>query len=94
MEANRLRYLCIEVYKSINNVNPSFMKEILQLKETNRIVINQYKLNLSVPKVNQVSYGEIDLIYYLTSGTPFRFISRQVKLQAFWISFVIKILLT
>ena len=94
MEANRLRYLYIEVYKSINNVNPSFMKEILQLKETNRIVINQYKLNLSVPKVNQVSYGEIDLIYYLTSGTSFRFISRQVKSQAFWISFVIKILLT
>ena len=58
MEVNRLRYLCIEIYKSINNINPSFMEQIFQLRETNRTVRNQYKLNLSVPKVNQVSYGE------------------------------------
>ena len=38
MEANRLRYLCIEIYKSINNINPSFMKQICQLRETNRTV--------------------------------------------------------
>ena len=28
IEVNRLRYLCIEIYKSINNINPSFMKLI------------------------------------------------------------------
>ena len=58
MELNRLRYLCIEIYKTINNINPSFMKQIFQLRETNRTVRNQYKLNLNVPKVNQVSYGK------------------------------------
>ena len=58
IEVNRLRYLFIEIYKSINNNNPSFMKQVFQLRETNRTVRNQYKLNLSVPKVNQVSYGE------------------------------------
>ena len=58
MELNRLRYLCIEIYKTINNINPSFMKQIFQLRETNWTVRNQYKLNLNVPKVNQVSYGE------------------------------------
>ena len=64
MELNRLRYLCIEIYKTINNINPSFMKQIFQLRETNRTVRNQYKLNLNVPKVNQVSYGEKSLRYY------------------------------
>ena len=28
MEVNRLRHLCIEIYKTVNNVNPSFMKKI------------------------------------------------------------------
>ena len=63
MEVNRLRYLCIEIYKTINNINPSFTKQIFQLRETNRTIRNQYILNLSVPKVSQVSYGET-LKYY------------------------------
>ena len=40
------------------------MKQIFQLRETNRTVRNHYKLNLSVPKVNQVSYGEKRLRFY------------------------------
>ena len=64
MEVNRLRYLCIEIYKSINNINPSFMKQIFQLRETNRTVRNQNRLNLCVPKVNQVSHGEKSLRFY------------------------------
>ena len=56
MEVNRLRYLCIEIDKTIN-INPSFMKQIFRLREANRTVRNQYKLNLNVPKVNQISYG-------------------------------------
>ena len=40
-EVNRFRYLCIEIYKTINNINPSFMKPIVQLKKTNRTVRNQ-----------------------------------------------------
>ena len=64
MEVNRLRYVCIEIYKSINSINHNFMKQISQLRETNRTVRNQCKLNLSVPKVNQVSYGEKSLRFY------------------------------
>ena len=56
MEVNRLRYLCIDIYKAIN-INPSFMKQIFQLRETNRKARNQCKLNLRVSKVNQVSFG-------------------------------------
>ena len=40
------------------------MKQIFQLRETNKTVRNQCKLNLSVPKVNQVSYGEKSLRYH------------------------------
>ena len=40
------------------------MKQIFQLRETYRTVQNQYKLNLIVPKVNHVIYGEKSLRYY------------------------------
>ena len=58
MEVNRLRYHCIEIYKSSSNINPNFINQIFQPKETSGIFRNQYKVNLSFPKVNQVSYGE------------------------------------
>ena len=64
MSVTRLRYLCMEIYKIINNINPTFMKQIFQLRETKRTVRNQYKLNLIVTKVHQVSYGEKSLRYY------------------------------
>ena len=54
-------HVCIEIYKTINNINPNFIKQIFEFRETNRTVGNQYKLNLSVPKVNHVSYGETSL---------------------------------
>ena len=38
MEVNRLRYLCIEIYKTINNIKIIFMKQTFQLRETNRKV--------------------------------------------------------
>ena len=33
------------------------MNEILRLRVTNRMVRNQYRLNLDIPKVNRVSFG-------------------------------------
>ena len=57
MKANRLRRLCVEIDKSINLINPSFMNEIFRLRVTNRMVRSQYRLNLDIPKVNQVSFG-------------------------------------
>ena len=54
----------MEIYKTISNINSSFIKQIFQLRDPNRTVRNQYKLNLNVPKVNQVSYGEKSLRYY------------------------------
>ena len=62
-EVNKLMYLCIE---RADNIDPSFMKQIFQIRKTNRIVRNQDKLNLSVSKVNQGSYGEKSLRYYVS----------------------------
>ena len=57
MKASRLRRLCVEIYKIINSINPSFMNETFGSRVTNRAVLNQHRLNLDIPKVNQVSSG-------------------------------------
>ena len=46
----RTRSLCIEIYKTINNLNPELMKKLLKVRKTNRAQKEQYKLNLEIPK--------------------------------------------
>ena len=36
MRINRLRSLCIEIHKSVNNINPTYMNEIFNLKKISR----------------------------------------------------------
>ena len=38
MNVNRLRILCIEIYKTINNLNPKFMRDLFSLRETSRLI--------------------------------------------------------
>ena len=57
MKVNRLRSLCIEIYKLINNINPTYMNEIFKLRKISREVHSNYKLNLYVSTLNQVSFG-------------------------------------
>ena len=64
MKVDRSRGLCIEIYKSINNINPMYMNEIFKLRKTSRTVLSNYKLNLDVPTINQVSFGDKSLRYY------------------------------
>ena len=66
MKVNGLRSLCTEIYKSINNINPTYMNEIFKLRNTSRVVRSNYKLNLDVPTINQVSFGVLD-----TTGLKF-----------------------
>ena len=54
---NRLRNLCVEIYKTINKLNPEFMNNIFKVKENKRLVREQYKLNLETPEWNQVTFG-------------------------------------
>ena len=57
MNLARERLLCIEVYKTLNSLNPCFMQELFKLRETNRNGRNKYKLNLDILVVNQVTYS-------------------------------------
>ena len=51
------RKLCIEIDKTLNNLNPSVMKEIFELRLCFRSVRQQYKLNLNIPRKKQVAIG-------------------------------------
>ena len=64
MKVNRLRSLCIEIYKLINSIIPTYMNEIFKLRKISRVVRSNYKLNLDVPTINQVSFGGKSLGYY------------------------------
>ena len=61
MNVKRLCFLCVEIYKTINNMNPSFMKQIFELRETNRNVREKYRLNLNISIYNQVTFGKKSL---------------------------------
>ena len=54
---------CTEIFKTLNNINLAFVNEIFELKKTNRAVRNQYKLNLEVPIINQVTFGAKSIRY-------------------------------
>ena len=52
MNVKRLHFSGVEIYKTINNLNPSSMKQIFELRETNRSVREKYRLNLNIPNYN------------------------------------------
>ena len=56
MNVKKLRFLCVEIY-----LNPSFMKQIFELREANRSVREKYGLNLNIPNYNQVIAGKKSL---------------------------------
>ena len=57
MNPRRTRSLRIEIYKTINNLNPESMKNLFKVRKTNRALRGQYKLNIEIPKFNQVFFG-------------------------------------
>ena len=56
--------LCVEIYKTINKLNPKFMNSIFKVKENKRSVREQYKLNLETSESNQVTFGKKSLKLY------------------------------
>ena len=61
MNINRLRILCIEIYKTNNNLNPEFMRDLFSLRETSGLIREKYMLNLSIPVHNQITFGSKSL---------------------------------
>ena len=64
MNLRRKKFLCIEIYKTINNLNSDFIKNIFEMKRNNRIVRERYKLNLNIPRTNQVTFDTNSLKHY------------------------------
>ena len=50
MNIKRLRALCVELYKTINKLNPDFMRDYFKLRFTNRPVREKYKMNMIIPE--------------------------------------------
>ena len=61
MNVRRLRALCVEIYKALNDLNSSFMNNIFKLKINSREVCNKYRLKLDIPKWNQRTFGHKSL---------------------------------
>ena len=55
MEVDRLKKLCIEIYKTLNNLNAPYMKTIFR-KPSNR-TSNRLKHNIYTPKHYQATFG-------------------------------------
>ena len=69
MNLQRIRFLFIEIYKTVNSLNPDFMKKKKKKKKTemrknNRIVRDRYKLNFNITIANQVTFGTNNLKPY------------------------------
>ena len=63
MNVSNYRSLCIEIFKALSDINPSFMKDIFKLRMTSRPTREKYKLYLEIPKSNQLRFGTKSLRY-------------------------------
>lgn len=59
MEVRRLRTLALEIYKTVNDINPSYMKKIFS-QTTNRSS-ERFRYNIETKKYNQVKFGRNSL---------------------------------
>ena len=64
MNIGQLRFLCIEIYKILKELNPSIRKEIFKKRDENRVTRAIYKLDLNIPRRNQVTFGTKSLKFY------------------------------
>ena len=80
-----MNLLCTEIYKTIEDLNPEFIKNLFKVRKSNRAQREQYKLNLEIPKSNQVSFGTKSLRIQdprVWNALPFHNKSKE-NLQAF-----------
>ena len=59
MEIKRLRKLALEVYKTINNLNPSYMKSIFKMNSNRTSARLKYNIDKTI--YNSVTYGRNSL---------------------------------
>ena len=55
MRVRQMQSLCVEIYKTLSNLNPKYMRELF---ERNSLSYSTRRPNdLKIPRVNQTSYG-------------------------------------
>lgn len=59
MKITRLRILAIEVFRTLHDLNPIYMKELF--KKSNHRTSERLKHNIDVPKYNQIRFGKNSL---------------------------------
>ena len=64
MNLRQIRFSCIEICKAVNSLNIDFMKKKIEIKKNKRVVRERYKLNLNIPRANQVTFGTNSLKCY------------------------------
>ena len=57
MNIHRLKILYTEIYITLQNLNPVYMKDIFQFRNNDRLARSQNKYNLKVPAVNSTRFG-------------------------------------
>ena len=55
MRVRQMQNLCIEIYKTLANMNPSYMQELFEKSSSCYSTRRPY--DLTVPRVNQTSFG-------------------------------------
>ena len=55
MNLSRIRSLCIEIYITLNRLNPEFMKDLFRLHATKRVQREKHEFNLKTLNYNQVT---------------------------------------
>ena len=61
MEVRSMRYLCIEIYKTFNDRNPGYIKDIFQVHQSAYSSRRPY--NIKVSRVNQTTFGTKSIRY-------------------------------
>ena len=61
MEIRCMRYLCIEIYETLDSLNPGYMKDIFQIQQSTYSTRRPY--NIKVPRVNQTTFGTRSIRY-------------------------------
>ena len=64
VNVSNYRSLCLEIFKTLKDINPSFIKDIFKLRMTDRLTREKYKLYLEIPKSNQVRFGTKSSRYF------------------------------
>ena len=58
------RNLCVEIYKTLLDLNSSLMREIFENFKTKRAIRERHKINLETPRLSQTSFGTKSLRFY------------------------------